>query len=145
MKKYFYIVIVFSTLLKAQSINWINIESVFEKAKYQKKIVLVFFKTDWCKWCKEMEKATFNNPEIIKYINKHFVVAQVNPEKAGGEIKVNNITYNYKEFTLTSKVNTYPSCGFYSPHGYMIQVLKGFWNEEDLLNALKNFIENTKK
>ena len=29
--------------------------------------------TDWCGWCKKMDKETFNHPVIAKYINENYI------------------------------------------------------------------------
>ena len=37
--------------------------------------------TDWCGWCKKMEATTFQNPDLIKYMNNNFYAVRLNAER----------------------------------------------------------------
>jgi thioredoxin-related protein len=37
--------------------------------------------TDWCGWCKVMDKKTFSNPDVIEYVNKNFYAVKLNAEQ----------------------------------------------------------------
>lgn len=43
------------------------------------KPVLLFFHTDWCQSCKELETNVLGQPRVIKYLNK-FIPVQIDPE-----------------------------------------------------------------
>lgn len=61
-------------------INWIDIKELEGKMKEAPKKVLVDLYTDWCGWCKRMDKATFNHPDIAKYVNDNFYAVKFNAE-----------------------------------------------------------------
>lgn len=48
----------------------------FEEAEKQAEILpkpyFVFIHTSWCKYCKMMQKTTFENPDVISVLNDHF-------------------------------------------------------------------------
>ena len=50
------------------------------KAKRLNKILLVDVYTEWCGWCKVMDRETYKNVSIIKQLNKDFVCVKFNPE-----------------------------------------------------------------
>lgn len=65
-----------------EAISWLDFESGFAKAQKEKKMLLVDVYTNWCYWCKVMDKETYTDADIIKKINEHFVTVKLNPEIA---------------------------------------------------------------
>src|SRR5688572_3382607 len=55
-----------------KEIRWMTIDEVQVAMKKKPKKVWIDVYTDWCGWCKKMDKTTFVNPEVIKYMNKNF-------------------------------------------------------------------------
>lgn len=49
-----------------------------EKAKVEKKYVFLYFTRDNCSWCDKFEKETFSHPYLKAYLEKYFVLCQVN-------------------------------------------------------------------
>lgn len=61
-------------------INWMTWDEVQIAMKKEPKKVWVDVYTDWCGWCKVMDKKTFSNPDVIKYMNEHFYAVKFNAE-----------------------------------------------------------------
>jgi len=61
-------------------INWMTWDEVQVAMKKKPKKVLVDVYTDWCGWCKVMDKKTFAHPEVIKYLNENFYAVKFNAE-----------------------------------------------------------------
>src|SRR5262249_41265025 len=53
----------------------------FEKAKKENKIVFLSIGYSSCYWCHVMERESFNNEEVAKILNKHFVCIKVDREE----------------------------------------------------------------
>ena len=75
-----------------EKINWLTISEVNLKLKAEKKPVLIDLYTNWCYWCKVMDKKTYNNQKVIAYINSHFYAVKVD-----GETK-DEINWNGKKY-----------------------------------------------
>ena len=81
------LLIVNTTLLKAQDkatesiIKWFTLEQALELNEKEPKTIMVDMYTDWCSWCKHMDKTTFSNPQIANYINKYFYPVKFNAER----------------------------------------------------------------
>src|SRR5690606_20911058 len=63
------------------AINWLTIDEVQVAMKKQPKKVYMDVYTDWCGWCKVMDRKTFSNKDVIKYMNKHFYAVKFNAER----------------------------------------------------------------
>jgi len=71
----------------------------FEEAEHIQKITpkksVVFLHTDWCTYCKMMEKSTFNNKEIISLLDEHFYFIPFNAESKN-TVQFKGKLYSYK-------------------------------------------------
>lgn len=65
------------TTAGAQQINWNQIENISQN---NSKLYLIDFYTDWCGFCKKMDRKTFNDPTIIKIINNYYTPIKFNAE-----------------------------------------------------------------
>lgn len=65
------------------TLTWLDFQAGYEKAVAENKILLVDAYTDWCYWCKVMDRETFSDTAVIRLLNTHFVTVKFNPEKNG--------------------------------------------------------------
>lgn len=75
-----------------EKINWLSWEEAVELNKTNPKKLFVDVYTDWCGWCKRMDKSTFSDPEIVKYMNENFHAVKFNAEQK------EDITWNSNTF-----------------------------------------------
>ena len=64
----------------AAKINWITFEEAMEANKKEPKKIFIDVYTDWCGWCKKMDKSTFSNEKIAEYINDKYYAVKLNAE-----------------------------------------------------------------
>ncbi|MEY4282440.1 MAG: hypothetical protein RLZ39_1852 [Bacteroidota bacterium] len=86
-----------------QEIHWMSFDELQVAMKKQPKKVFMDVYTDWCGWCKKMEKATFTHPEVIKYINEHYYAIRFNAEQKE-PIRFMGKTYELKTGTNTNEL-----------------------------------------
>lgn len=53
---------------------------IFQKAKQEKKIILLHLSADWCPYCQKMKKTTWQDQRIIDTINIHFIPVKIQDE-----------------------------------------------------------------
>ena len=64
----------------SNKLQWFEYVEGYNKAKAENKILLVDAYTDWCGWCKVMDRETYTNAEVIAALNQDFVCVKFNPE-----------------------------------------------------------------
>ena len=66
----------------AKDIDWQkNYDEAVAKAKKDKKLVMVDVYTDWCGWCKKLDKDVYSNNDVQEQLGKSFVALKINPEE----------------------------------------------------------------
>ncbi|MGI9159610.1 MAG: thioredoxin family protein, partial [Saprospiraceae bacterium] len=63
-----------------ETIEWLSIEEAVEKNKLAPRKILVDVYTDWCGWCKRMDRDVYSKPEMIDYLSRNWVVVRINAE-----------------------------------------------------------------
>ena len=54
------------------NVKWMSFEEAVAKSKIEKRKIFIDVYTDWCGWCKVMDKSTFNDPQVAKILNEKF-------------------------------------------------------------------------
>jgi thioredoxin-related protein len=90
-------------LLQAQAEDavWLtDMPKALKEAQAEHKIVLADFTgSDWCVWCKKLDKDTFSKPEFAEYAKKNLVLVQLDyPDKKpqSDELKAANAALSSK-------------------------------------------------
>ncbi len=61
-------------------VNWLSFEELDSALTAAPKPVLLDFYTDWCTYCKKMDKEVFTNDEIIQGLNDSFYTVRFDAE-----------------------------------------------------------------
>ena len=79
-----------------EKIQWMSIEKAYELTQSEEKPKKIFIDvyTDWCGWCKRMDKATFQKPEVAAYMNEHYYNVKFNAEQKE-DITILNNTFTF--------------------------------------------------
>lgn len=135
--------------VSAQKINWMTMNEALEAQKTQPKKILMDVYTVWCGPCKLLDKNTFGNTKVAKYINENFYPVKFNAEGTE-EITYQDFTYtnpNYQPerrgrnathfFADALKLRGYPSIVFFKDDGELIQAIPGYKTPQQLEIYLK--------
>ncbi|SFT43534.1 hypothetical protein SAMN05216474_0551 [Lishizhenia tianjinensis] len=81
------------SLQAAEGIQWRKMSGeIFKEAKAENKMVLLNLEANWCHWCHVMHDSTYSNPEVVAYINAHFIPVSADQD-ASPELSI-----RYKEY-----------------------------------------------
>lgn len=105
-------------------IQWLSYAEGRQQGEAQNKKVFLVFNADWCRYCLQMEKETFQNPTIIAYVNRNFVPVSVNSDKQ-------------QDIATKYNVRGLPSTWFISENGDRIGNRPGYIASDEMLKILK--------
>lgn len=82
----------------SQEIEWLSWSEAIEMANTddRPKKIFVDVYTDWCGWCKKMDRDTFNNPEVSDYMKDKFYMVKLDAESKE-DIQYMGKTFKYIE------------------------------------------------
>lgn len=129
-----------------KEIAWLTVEEAMEKMEKEKRPILIDLYTDWCGWCKVMDKETYSNGKVIAYIEENFYPVKLNAETRkvisfrGGEFKYKP-EYKVNEFAalLTQGNLSYPSTIILPADGTPPQTIPGYLKVPDMELVLRYF------
>ena len=79
----FFYVFLFCVSAQAQ-VNFVkitNLDEAFKQARRENKLIFIDAYTDWCGWCKELDKKVFALPVIGDSMNRHFIATRLEMEQ----------------------------------------------------------------
>lgn len=121
-------------------VKWMTFEQAVEKSKTEKRKIFIDVYTDWCGWCKVMDKNTFNEPQVAKILNEKFYPVKFNAEQtedvvfSGTTFKFvpsGNKGYHQLAAALLNNQLSYPTVVFLDEEFRMIQPLPGYQKPEE--------------
>ncbi len=89
------LILIFIVLLSistyAQDYSFEKVDSLMQ---IEKRPIIIFLHTDWCRYCKMMEKTTLNTAEVKHILENDFYFIKFNPE-VKQDITFNGNTFKY--------------------------------------------------
>lgn len=135
---------------KAQ-INWLSWEEAQAKNKNEPRKFIVDVYTQWCGWCKKMDKATFQQADISSYINKNYYAVKFDAEtksdinfkdKVFKYVKQGSGGYHQLAAEITFGKLSYPTIVFLDEKLNVIQPIPGYKDPYSLDKIMKYFAED---
>ena len=118
-----------------ESVQWMSFEEAVTKSKKEKRKIFVDVYTDWCGWCKVMDRNTFNDPAVAKILNENFYPVKLNAEQRES-IEFSGHTFKFIESgrsgyhelaaSLLNNQLSYPTVVFLNEDFKIIQPLAGY-------------------
>ncbi|MBI9089480.1 MAG: thioredoxin family protein [Desulfobacterium sp.] len=121
-------IMLFAVLIPATApageIRWQSYDTGMAMAKDQGKKVLLYFHTDWCGYCKKLEKTTLKKPSVIDYINDNFIPITVDGDRE-------------KKITSSYGVRAFPTIWFLESDHTKLSSLPGYVDGKTMGGILK--------
>lgn len=132
--------------IEEKKINWVSFEKAVELNKKHPRKFIIDVYTDWCGWCKRMDKATYEDQKIVALINEKFYAIKFNAEQKES-IVFNNKLYEFKAelkahelaLNLLGGKMAYPSTAFLDEKFNMLTMQQGYFGPDQMLPILKFF------
>ncbi|MEM6963428.1 MAG: thioredoxin fold domain-containing protein [Bacteroidota bacterium] len=65
---------------ETKSVRWLSFEQLEDSLAIHPKKVFIDFYTDWCTYCRKMDKVVFTNPEVIDLLNEAYYAVRFDAE-----------------------------------------------------------------
>jgi thioredoxin-related protein len=109
-------------------------EEIKQKAREENKYIFIDCYTDWCGWCKTMDKETMTNEDVITILGENFVAVKMDMEHGEG-IKM----------AMKYHINGFPSFLFFSPEGKYVYHTAGYRKPAEFIKELKGVLNKSKQ
>lgn len=158
MKKIIFIVAMVISTISAEAqeskINWISLEEAVEAQAVSPKKIMMDVYTLWCGPCKMLDKNTFQNPDVVKYVNEHYYAVKFNAE---GNEKINFKDYLFEnpdydpnrsgrnaqhQLAGALRITAYPTIVFFNESGETLLPVPGYKTPSQLELYLKLFLND---
>ncbi len=130
-----------------KEVEWENWNNGFPKSQQSQKIALIDVYTDWCGWCKVMDKNTYTHPKVVETIDQYFVPIKFNPEKPEKYL-VGTDTLDGRTLLgqlSGGKSSGYPTTYFFLPGTNQIFQQPGYIEPDQFILLLENVVSRSKK
>ncbi len=124
--------------IKKEKIEWLTFEEAMAKSAEDKKPVFVDVYTDWCGWCKKMDKNTFQTDEVVEYVAKNYHAVKVDAESEDAtSFDGQKLTYRQLSGGVF-KITGYPSIVLINSRKE-VAVAPGYREKSDFVTMLEKF------
>lgn len=131
---FFALFIITNSFKTAEEIKWLDFNTGYKLAVKKKKIMMVDVYTDWCGWCKVMDRETYAKSEIAALVNQHFVPIKFNPETPDVVYTFEGKEYNgkgLKDIISNNQIRGYPATMFINTKNKKSSLVSGYLNPQE--------------
>ena len=134
-----------------EKVNWMSFEEAIAKSKTNPKKFFIDVYTDWCGWCKVMDRQTFSHPQIARYLNEKYYAIKLDAEQKediifqGRTFKFvpsGRKGYHQLAASLVNNQLSYPTVVFLDEKYRILSPVPGFRKPVEMDIILKYFGEN---
>src|SRR5580704_8940055 len=103
--------------------------AVFEKAKAEKKLVILDLHAVWCHWCHVMDEQTYANAKVIGLINSKYIPVGVDQDSRP------DLASRYEDYG-------WPATIIFDSNGRELAKRRGYIPPEQMASVLQAFIDD---
>ncbi len=117
------------------AVQWLTWDEAVTRSKTEKRKIFIDVYTDWCGWCKVMDKNTFSEPNVARILNEEFYPVKFDAEQTG-DVDFNGTTFKFipqgnrgvhqLAAALLNNQMSYPTVVFLDEEFRMIQPMPGY-------------------
>ncbi|MCX6152796.1 MAG: DUF255 domain-containing protein [Candidatus Kapabacteria bacterium] len=115
---------------KSSSLPAMSLDSALGLAKKHNKLIMIDGYTDWCKWCKVMDKETFSDHKVIDFLNKNFIPSAFDMETGDG-----------LKLSMKYLINAYPTVFFLNSNGRLVYKIVGYLKPDEFIAELNKCLK----
>ena len=150
------ILLLFPVTISAQKVEWMSWEEALalSESDAEPKKIFVDVYTDWCGWCKKMDKDTFQNEAVAAYMKENFYMVKMDAEgkdpidfqgKTFKYVPSGRRGYHELAAALLQGKMSYPTVVFLDEKLNMLSPVPGYQKAKPFLKIAKYFGDNIYK
>jgi thioredoxin-related protein len=120
------------------AIKWMSFNEGLAAAKLSGKKILIDAYTDWCTWCKKMDKDVYPNSKVVGLVSAKFVAIKLNAE-GSDTITFRGQKLTEMQFARSARITGYPTTMFLESDGKPISIVPGYLPPEKFTLVLDYF------
>lgn len=109
-------------------------EEAVAEAEKEKKLLMIDAYTEWCHWCKVMDKKTFSDSEVGNFFQENIIAYKMDMEKGKGML-----------MAMKYRVGSFPTFLFFAADGPLIARVNGYREPTSFLEILREDVMNPEK
>jgi len=110
--------------------SWNDLKAIAAK---EQKLIFIDAYTDWCSWCKVMDKETFSDKVVADFMNAKFINVRYEMETGFGAL----MSGKYR-------VNGFPTFLIFTPDGRLVNRIVGYHKTKEFLEKLNIALDPSK-
>ncbi|HEY2954668.1 MAG TPA: thioredoxin fold domain-containing protein [Candidatus Eisenbacteria bacterium] len=121
---------------RAEPLGWLNWDQGMSEASITRRPILVDVYTEWCGWCKRMDRDVYARDDVRDYLNHHFIVVRLDAESME-EARFGDRTFTARALAQQLRVSGYPTTIFLRSNGEHIANVPGYVPADRFLRMLR--------
>ncbi len=120
--------------------NWLKFDEGLQQASKNDKMIFVDVYTNWCGFCKKMDRETFSDKMIMNYLDEHFVLVKLNAESKKKMVLPDG-SLSGRQISRSFAVRGYPTYVFLNSNGKKLYSRSGYQPPNSFIYLLRYVAE----
>lgn len=109
----------------ARAVEWKSWNAGLKAAAASGRPMVVDVYTDWCRWCKQMDREVYGRADVSRYLDSKFVTVKLNAESAEA-VAYKGRTQTARALASSFDVTGYPTTIFLDAKGEHLANVPGY-------------------
>jgi len=118
------------------SVEWRGWDAGLEEARRLNRPILVDVYTQWCGWCKRMDRDVYSRPDVRDYLASKFVTIKIDAE-AKTPAHYEGHDHTSRSLAALFRVTGYPTTLFLRPDGKHLVNVPGYVEADSFMHLLR--------